>query len=312
MGSRTQLPFSAWLVARYHGWGFCSPPDPMARALGFQMCMSGYESLKMLQVGPRVMYTEDDNITENGVYSINRKSNTLWNTIANHEHQNASMFTEGADGAVEEWRRMILNAQLRPEMNQKVWRHVGSVRIVAHVRRGDILPGVRNDVWISDEHVISLIEVAIYYVRRKRGPDVKIEVHVFSEDYGMTNWTKYKPLVDVFHLASEGSDDVELNLRDWKHFVIADVLIVGGTFSSVPAYARRNPTVNGLPITIVKNRGLFCKEWIHWSGRENMIIKFPNETISAKLNAEDTDTLHNENTTWLPIKSIIGSQYALS
>ena len=326
MGSRIQLPFSAWLVAKYHNWNFCSPPDPMAQTLGFTMCGSGYDTLQMLQVGPQHMYA-DDGVRENGVYYINRKSNTLWSTIAHYERTNNTMFTEGDGGAVEEWRRMILNApisQSHPELNEKLWLNLGTIRIAVHVRRGDILPGIRNDVWISDEQIISLIELSIYYIKKqqqKRDDTKKIEVHVFSEDYGQTNWTMYKPIVDRFHLAPEGSSNLDLNIQHWKHFVMADVLIVGGTFSSLPAYARRNPTTttDGLPITIVKDRGLYRKSWITWSGRDIMKVYFPNETITARTmksvgNNEDVHHLRhgNANATLLPIESIIGTQYEVT
>ena len=329
MGSRIQLPFSAWLVAKYHNWNFCSPPDPMAQILGFTMCGSGYETLQMLQVGPQHVYA-DDGIKENGVYYINRKSNTLWSTIAQYERTNfdtnKTMFTEGDGGAVEEWRRMILNAPIveHPELNEKLWLNLGTIRIAVHVRRGDILPGIRNDVWISDEQIISLIELSIYYMKKqqeKRDDTKKIEVHVFSEDYGQTNWTMYKPIVDEIHLAPEGSSNLDLNIQHWKHFVMADVLIVGGTFSSLPAYARRNPTTttDGLPITIVKDRGLYRKSWITWSGRDIMTVHFPNETIKARTmkivgNNEDVHHLRhgNANATLLPIESIIGTQYEVT
>ena len=48
------------------------------------------------------------------------------------------MFTEGDGGAVEEWRRMILNAPIveHPELNEKLWLNLGTIRIAVHVRGG--------------------------------------------------------------------------------------------------------------------------------------------------------------------------------
>ena len=50
------------------------------------------------------------------------------------------------DGAIEEWRRMILRARVRPELDKVLWHKEDSIRIAVHVRRGDILPGKRNDL----------------------------------------------------------------------------------------------------------------------------------------------------------------------
>mmetsp|Transcript_41375 Transcript_41375/g.72741 ORF Transcript_41375/g.72741 Transcript_41375/m.72741 type:complete len:424 (-) Transcript_41375:111-1382(-) len=284
MGSRIQLPLSAWLVARHHGWNFCSPPDPMASVLKFTICSSGYETLKLLQ-GPRFEY-HDDNITDSGVYYINRVRNTLWATIANSEQNAVSMLD---NGAVEDWRQMIVSAYVRPELEEELWLSQNSVRVAVHARRGDIRPGERNDVWIGDNQIIALIEMAKYYIRLKRGQDVTIEVHMFSEAYGVTNWTQYDTLVDRFHLAPEGSTDIERNLRDWKHFVLADVLIIGGSFSSHPAIARPDPSPDdGFPMTLSKKRGGVgvVRKWIRWywdRGRGLIVANFPDGTLTATI-----------------------------
>jgi hypothetical protein len=46
--------------------------------------------------------------------------------------------------------------------------------------------------------------------------------------------------------------DTELNLRDWQHFIRAEILIVVGTFSATPALGRpKHPDPKtGLPLTI--------------------------------------------------------------
>mmetsp|Transcript_21691 Transcript_21691/g.35850 ORF Transcript_21691/g.35850 Transcript_21691/m.35850 type:complete len:108 (-) Transcript_21691:137-460(-) len=75
------------------------------------------------------------------------------------------------------------------------------------------------------------------------------ELHLFSEDYGLTNWSAYQEVVDEWHLAKKGSDNqLDVLLRDWAHFVDADVLIVGGTLSAVPALARDEPSTTSSSI----------------------------------------------------------------
>lgn len=287
LGSAIQLPLGGWLVARFHGWAYCSPPSRFAAALAFPMCDGG------AHLTPRAMATmlsstegsmfdyRDDGLTQPGVYYINPdgNKNTLWSSI-----QAKAMYTRGA---VEDWRRMILGAQLRPELAGELWLHADSVRIAAHVRRGDIGPS-RNDVWVADEKVIALIEIAKYYVRMKRGPDVNIEVHVFSESYGTTNWTRYAGHVDAFHLAPNtglhpAQSDLDLSLRDWQHFVRADVLLVGGTFSRVPALARPDPGPDGLPATLFFQWRNFRSTFVHWTGRNRdaVVAEFPGGALRA-------------------------------
>ena len=82
MGSRIQLPLSAWLVARYHGWKFCTPPDPMAEALSFPICNDTFPNPEADQFD-----YHDDNITKPGVYYINSNQNTLWGTIAAYDRK---------------------------------------------------------------------------------------------------------------------------------------------------------------------------------------------------------------------------------
>ena len=320
--------FTAWLVAHYHRWKFCGPPDPMAQALSFPMCNNvsslDYVTRQLLEMGASgssslYEYHNDDNITQSGIYYINENSNKgLWDSIYDTEKSitKPSMFTQRF---IRDWRGMILNAHIRPEIDKELWLHPDSIRIAVHVRRGDILPGVRNDVWISDDQIISLIEMSIHYTRWIRGPDVKTEVHVFSEGYGMTNWTRYGSLVDQYHLAPEGSEDIELNLRDWKHFVNADVLIVGGTFSALPAFARSHiiSTANGnnigFPITIYRDRGMKGgrKDWIPWRySHEEVVARFPTGTITAKLGMGSKQQTHvqihsNTSTTPLSIETMM-------
>jgi len=92
------------------------------------------------------------------------------------------------------------------------------------------------------------------------------KVYLFSEDCGETqNWTSYKHggIVDHCYLAprmvSSSSSkmdkqrmDFDLNMHDWKHFVLANALVVGGgSFSSLPALMRPSSSSSSSPLPIV-------------------------------------------------------------
>ena len=128
-------------------------------------------------------------------------------------------------------------------------------------------------------------------------------------------WSRYENLVDEFHLASEVTD-VHLNFRDWKHFVLADVLITSHTFSQIPALARGRPSlVSGLPMTLIWNaftNRAYRDYWVQWKrkrispGSDEIDFCFPNHTITAYLGFNPAH-LKAENE--IPIQSIIHARY---
>lgn len=159
------------------------------------------------------------------------------------------------------WKEMILNAEYtEPEKFQD---HNASFfseedpqikTIAVHARRGDASPRLR-DYYVPDATFQDLIRQLRSIVERM---EFKPEVHLFSEDFGEAiNWTGYQGLVDHFHLAPKivggrHSMDVDLNLRDWKHFVRADILVMNGSFSERPGMGRPNPSnETGLPLTLM-------------------------------------------------------------
>lgn len=122
--------------------------------------------------------------------------------------------------------------------------------IVVHIRRGDYLEAGRKVLW--DETYMALIEKLRAIVERTGKTP---QVHIFSEDYGSIapykdgdlpkalNWSLYDGIVDPrdMHLAPDMREskkglkthkarqkannvmDMSLNLRDWRHFVEADI-----------------------------------------------------------------------------------------
>lgn len=288
MGSRLQLPLTAWALARHHNWNFCAPHDDMVHALSFPICPSGF--LKSTDAMPQFEFTTVQAITESGIYFVNPTNNPILRIMNEHEH-NSSKTSLWSDSTVNEWRRMILESPLNNGMDSYLWSNPKAIHIAVNVRRGDIEPMKRNDVWTGDEQVIALIEMAKHYVHIVRG-SVDVEVHLFSESYGTTNWTRYGDLVDYFHLAPKGSNDINLNIRDWKHFVQADVLIVGGTFSLIPAYSRLDLADRGLPITVYQLRGMdpTFRNWVPWKygrDRQEITVKFPSVDMIASTVVKD-------------------------
>jgi len=169
------------------------------------------------------------------------------------------------------WGDMIINASLSPHISNSTLAEEelfestddpNVVTVAVHIRRGDFIDWNRKP--FLDQFYVALLR-RLRSILQKAGKSP--EVHVFSEDYGLVhkelnitgNWTMYDGLVEHFHLAPDmrggGKNhamNMDLNLRDWRHFVKADILVVGGTFSRVPALGRPehpNPKT-GLPFTI--------------------------------------------------------------
>mmetsp|Transcript_12407 Transcript_12407/g.25388 ORF Transcript_12407/g.25388 Transcript_12407/m.25388 type:complete len:599 (+) Transcript_12407:193-1989(+) len=297
------------------------------------------------------------------IYLVNHVTNILdimknWEFINDddtHVRNSNTGKVEGTlwtESTVREWKRMILNAPVSspfPAQNSTdskqnrginfvqnsninngsnrqewVWIDPNAIHIALHVRRGDITPEKRWDVWIGDDQFIALIEMVKRYiqiVRRGDNPgnedEVKTEVHLFSEAYGTTNWGKYGNLITRLHLAPKGSRDVGLNIRDWKHFVTADVLIVGGTFSRIPAYGRIDDDGNGEtivdsdddnlhrhryfpPMTLCHRQGdtSYCrKNWVRWKygrNRDEVIVEFPSNVSMVAMSPETMERQQKE------------------
>jgi hypothetical protein len=287
MGSRVQFPLTVLAIAHYYNWNFCAPLDPMLKALSFPVCN------KTVLSSTQLSFTTPEEIMTNQQSRSYFVHDGLWNII--HMLEDASPASVWSSAVEEEWGRMVMQKPLsnskmtvnEDEDEQLLWTNKDAIHIAVHVRRGDIRSATRNDVFISDDKAIVLIKISIEYLRMVRGNDVDFEVHLFLESYGQTNWTRYGDLVHSFHLAPEGTSNIDLNIRDWKHFVKADILLVGGTFSAIPALARPGPSKDGLPVTIFEKKkkdwGKGRHNWVQWgyvSGNE-VIVTFPTMTISA-------------------------------
>ena len=158
--------------------------------------------------------------------------------------------------------------------------HDDLFRIAVHVRRGDITKnaGRYAKAFISDETYIRLIDRVAKAID---AANRRAHVVVFSEAYGTTDWPKWADAMRTlpgvasfkFRLSStHGSNDerdvkasshnrthdrelLRSELSDIHDFVVADLLIVGGTFSAIAGILR--PPESGATLFFRQNHGYF-------------------------------------------------------
>lgn len=246
LGSNVQRPLFLMAYSHCMGYNFCIGPGRagISEIFGFPTCpetfVDGY--------GGRIFETE---VNRSGVYDFARDDGAIMRAVSENIECSLSASFRKA------WRDMVFSAPQFQDPNgvasQDLFGKNSAVKVAVHIRRGDI-PGRRPE-FIWDAVYLSIIK-DLQEQLTKAGRES--EVHIFSEDYGETNWTRYEGLVDKdkMHLAplvgSGGhSMDMDLNMRDWKHFINADILVAGGTFSRIASYARDEADeATGLPLTM--------------------------------------------------------------
>jgi len=215
---------------------------------------------------PKPMFDEAP-MTKTGVYPFMRADGYLHDWF--HEHEECAF----DDAMRRRWGEMIVEASLsdNPEIvnttlaKQNLFEKINDPNIITvaiNIRRGDL--GEWKKHVVHDQfYVILLRQLRSILVKAGKSP----EVHLFSEDYGLIdsernitrNWTMYNGLVEHFHLAPDmrtkknpHAMDLDLNLRDWRHFIKADILVEGSHFSVIPGFGRpQHPDPKtGLPLTI--------------------------------------------------------------
>jgi hypothetical protein len=266
LGSNIRRPLSLLGYAHCLGYGFCIRPgsEGITRYFspGFPTCPNDLQDTHP-PIG-RLFY---DEINQTGLYTLDRDDDLLRNWV----HQNGDCGFDDSFRAL--WRQMIVNASNSPFLpadkselaKQQLFQNKDDAQVTTvavHIRRGDYVEwgrGVIHDVF----YVVMLRRLRARLEKMKRIP----EIHIFSEDYGWvdktrnltSNWTLYEGIADHIHLAPDmrtnrtaHAMDMALNLRDWRHFVEADILIVGSPFSEIPALGRpKHPDLRtGLPLTL--------------------------------------------------------------
>lgn len=245
-----------------HGYSFCivEGRENLAKSFNFPTCSSYVINNTKGEI------SFDRPINESGTYWFG-----YTNAIGLYSSVYDDMDCTFQPSTRTHWKEMILGAEQHYDDPNSVVhedffvKDANTVTVAVHIRRGDITQASRNDVFLSDE----LMVVAIQSVKDmliKAGKEA--DIHIFSEDYGQTNWTTYtceglvtienmhlvqKEIIESNKTQTMGGHPIsmEMNIRDWKHFVNADILLVGSTFSRIPAYGRNDPDPEtGLPLTI--------------------------------------------------------------
>ena len=179
----------------------------------------------------------------------------------------------------EYWRKNILSSPERGTFQQSdtvkenLFKAGNVTTIAVHVRRGDINFETRRDVFTKDVvYIRAITQIRDMVTARASEGLGRPEVHLFSEDYGTVNWTSYEGLVDVWHLAPfmgppKGDGQIQmdwaLNIRDWIHFIKADITFATGAFSTFPSQFKADPDPKtGLPLflEVCRASNRFCKK----------------------------------------------------
>jgi len=269
LGSNIKRPVYLMAYAHYYSQYFCIMEGRLGLANhfsnGFEVCPEGLAD-KLGWEGEEIF--EHAPLNKSGVYVFKRRDRDLEQWFNRHQDV---VFDEVLR---KKWGNMIVDASLYSKLleNTTLARqdlfepshtdNPNRVTVAINIRRGDFLHWSRG-LMLDQYYVILLRQLRSILTQMGKSP----EVHLFSEDYGMIdhklnitrNWTMYEGLVQHFHLAPDMNIhntshvmDLDLNLRDWRHFILADVLVVGATFSRMPALGRPllpDPTT-GLPLTI--------------------------------------------------------------
>lgn len=250
LGSNVGRPFNLMAYAQCKGYNFCVLEGRigLGDVFHFPICPSDIYNTQ-----PTIGNMFEVNITQSGIYNFHGNDNAMFQELGKtdiHCLLNPQLR--------QRWRKMILSADSYQDeksiASQYLFQNENATKIVVHIRRGDV-PKKRKAFFVKDETYVEAIrKLRNMLIQKGRVP----EVHIFSEEHGDTNWTAYDNLADYIHLApqmnqiDEQKSDMELNLRDWRHFIQADVLIAGpGMYSRMASYARDDPDeVTGLPLTL--------------------------------------------------------------
>jgi hypothetical protein len=292
LGSNVQRPLHLMAYANCKGYNFCAIQGRLGpgEIFGFPICPSEWSEQQQQEQKfpfPWIGTIFEMPVNRSGMYTFQRDDTALLRAIS--ENINCAY----SSSFRQKWKEMIFRVPYYKDGNsvasQELFSRDGQgspIVIAVHVRRGDIMS--RHPIYIPDGTIIATIRKLKQLLWMTLGKDS--QVHLFSEDYGDTNWTAYTKeggLVDYFHLAPQMNQkrkhamDMHLNLRDWKHFITADVLVVGGTFSRIASYAREDPdAVIGLPLTVTFCHTPPCQpsSQFDWSG---VYVKFRKDAPDA-------------------------------
>jgi len=277
MGSSISRPFNLMTYAACKNYSFCilSGQEGLARYFHFPSCSPMYNQWPRKRLFHDDILENSSGVYDfNYNYNAlthtcggrnNAQESILENAVKALKQVHVPSKNSGFDCLYtpllrQRWAQMIHKAGSHPDINktlanQNFFGQDGNIEIIhdaddntiiiaVHMRRGDYADWGKRCVW--DEIYLQLLrKLRSALIRLGKKP----VVHVFSEAYGMidgrhnitTNWSLYDGLVDHFHLAPKmkGDGDPAMHIRDWRHFVAADIMVVGeGSFSLYPSLAR--------------------------------------------------------------------------
>lgn len=252
LGSNLQRPFILQAYALCKGYSFCIADGREGVARVFEKLPTCSRNLPP-PVG--TIFESEENVSGSYLFFTNEKA------ALRAFSENVDCMLQSRNRAL--WRDIVFSAGQYQERKSPASMNllstssgVSPVTIAVHVRRGDIIKR-RKDIFVPDEvyHTVLMFLKLEFKKLNKTA-----EFHIFSEDYGDVNWTGYMRFLSSsrnIHLApslkqhGEHAMDIDLNLRDWKAMIEADILLVGGTFSRIASYARGDmERSTGLPLTI--------------------------------------------------------------
>jgi hypothetical protein len=106
----------------------------------------------------------------------------------------------------------------------------GMTNIAIHIRRGDITPNYFAHAYFPNKYFVNLIKKL---TKKYENPNI----HIFSCKTNKEGWSDFEKLNVVLHLREDWSNDnLKYEKIDIHHFIKADVLVIGGTFSYIPAF----------------------------------------------------------------------------
>ena len=124
---------------------------------------------------------------------------------------------------------VVTNTDIKP-----VYFDQNKINIAIHIRRGDVSSAFFQHAYFSNKVFVNLINHLNYLY-------ADADIHIFACETNEEGWDDFVDLNCTIHLRKDFSkDNLKYEKIDLLHFIMADVLVIGGTFSYVPAFLNKN------------------------------------------------------------------------